>query len=101
MKTLNTLLIALGLSLLTLPGLPAEKPAIKLSLVTQKGEVLNFYSSQESEIEEPLINHIAQRARCIDIITPENLVPFIKPEKEIDDLDLNTEKIFSEIVLAK
>jgi hypothetical protein len=101
MKTLYTFLITVGLYVFILPGLYAEKPVIKLSLNTPKGQILNFYTCQESEIEEPLIDQLTQRAQRAAIITPENLFHFTQPEKEVNDLNLDTARIFTEIVYAE
>jgi hypothetical protein len=101
MKTFFSFFCTFMAIVLTNGTLNAEKPDIKLKIISSQGLVIEFLSKPEAEVEESFefsteeINAKASGKGSI-IYNPIDITRFIKPEKEFDDLNFDTAAVFNE-----
>lgn len=96
MKTKNILFSTAIAMALTMGSLNAEKPAMKIIMLSPQGVSFEFLSKIEPEAEEslPLESYTASyKNNALSdsnaLITPIDITRYIKPEKEVDEPELD------------
>jgi hypothetical protein len=102
MNTPNQISVALLFLVFTLSGIAvAKKPADRILIISKEGKIIEIFRKPEKLVNETYVidsldtqtqkNTISENSSSFDI------TQFIKPEEEINDLELDTYSIFRKI----